>query len=226
MKRAGRVDSAALIAAALVIGVGMSGCSSSGSSSALGTDASSFFDRLGFGAKPKTSGTTGAEAANPDQQEFDCPNIEIRQGASTLTVAAKDSEANAADLRYQGSIVRTARECPLRDGIVNLRVGVEGRIVLGPLGGPGEITVPLRMAVVHEGPEPKTILTKLYQIPVTIPPNEGRVNFTKIADDMGFPMPKPPGLIDEYVIYVGFDQMPPSEPKAKKPPPQRQRRKG
>jgi hypothetical protein len=199
-----------------------SGCSSSSNvlgSSSGSSSSSSFFDKLGFGSSPKTSGATDG-AANPDkeQQDFDCPSIEVRQGASTLTIAsAKGGDASAADLRYQGSIVRTARECPLRNGIVNLKVGIEGRIILGPTGSPGQIEVPMRLAIVHEGPDPKTILTRLYRIPVTIPPNEGNITFTHVADDVAFPMPKPAGLIDEYVVYVGFDQYALNEPKKPAP---------
>jgi len=215
MTMRGRNRFAASLAATLSAGVLLAGCASGGGSSG----SSSFFDKLGFGSSPKTGPTTTQTSSNPDQQDdFDCPPIEVRQGASTLTVGAKaGADATAADLRYQGSIVRTARECPLRAGIVNLKVGIEGRIVLGPVGGPGQLDVPLRMAVVHEGPEPKTIATKLYRVPVTIPPGAGNVTFTQIVDDLTFPMPKPAGLIDEYVIYVGFDNAVPAEPKVRKP---------
>ncbi len=226
MRRTGRKGLAAATAAMLAVAMLASGCSSSSnvfSSSSGSSGSSSFFDKLGFGASPKTSGATdGSASPDKDQQDFDCPSIEVRQGAGTLTIAAKGADPSAADLRYQGSIVRTARECPLRNGIVNLKVGIEGRIILGPMGGPGQIEVPMRLAIVHEGPEPKTILTRLYRIPVTIPPNEGNVTFTHVADDVAFPMPKPAGLIDEYVVYVGFDQYALAEPK--KPAPKSRRK--
>ncbi|HZP75362.1 MAG TPA: hypothetical protein VFB45_04400 [Pseudolabrys sp.] len=226
MRTKGRNGLAAVSAAALAAVSLLSACSSSGLSTATGgssgSGVSSFFDKLGF-SRPKTSTATEG-TPNPDaqQQDFDCPSVEVRTGAATLTIATKNTaDASAADLRYQGSIVRTARECPLRAGVVNLKVGVEGRIVLGPAGGPGQIEVPLRMAVVQEGTEPKTITTKLFRIPVTIEPGQERVTFTEITEDLSFPMPKPAGLIDEYIVYVGFDPQAAPEPKAKKPPAKR-----
>ena len=41
----------------------------------------------------------------------------------------------------------------------------------------------MRLAVVHEGPEPKTIFTKLNRVPVTIPPGDSNVQFTTIEED-------------------------------------------
>ncbi len=55
-------------------------------------------------------------------------------------------------LKYQGSFVRFARECSVADGNMIAKIGVEGRIVLGPAGSPGRADIPLRFAVVHETP--------------------------------------------------------------------------
>ena len=116
------------------------------------------------------------------------------------------------NLRYQVGIGETARECKLTAGTVTMRVGVQGRVVLGPAGGPGQVDLPLRLALVHEGPNPKTIYTKLNRVPVTIPPGSGNVPYTMIEEDISFPMP-PRGVIDEYIIYVGFDPQGLREPR-------------
>ena len=108
------------------------------------------------------------------------------------------------NLRYQVGIGQTARECKLNGTTLTIRVGVQGRVILGPAGSPGQIDLPLRLAVVHEGPQPKTIITKLNRVPVTIPPGDGNVQFTMIEEDLSFPMPRA-GIIDEYIVYVGFD---------------------
>ena len=39
-----------------------------------------------------------------------------------------------------------------------------------PMGGPGQVDVPLRYAVVREGPQPRTIVTKFKRIPVVVAP--------------------------------------------------------
>jgi hypothetical protein len=94
-----------------------------------------------------------------------------------------------------------------------MRIGVLGRVILGPAGGPGQIDVPLRYAVVQEGAEPKTIATKMYRIPVTIPAGQTNVPFTHVEEAMTFPMPRPSEL-DAYVVYIGFDAVAKPEPKA------------
>lgn len=199
----------AATAAVLLLGAAVSGCSSVGGmfGSSSSTSGSS------SGSSDLLPGTAGAQAAATPtaSADFDCPSVEIRAGASTLTInaAGKPTDGGALDLRYQGSIVRTARECQLVAGNVNLRVGIEGRIVLGPAGGPGNIDVPIRLAVVEEGPNPKTIATKLYRTAVAIPPDQSNSNFYYVAEDLAFPMPRG-GAIDKYVIYLGFD--PQAEP--------------
>ena len=118
---------------------------------------------------------------------------------------------------YQAGLSQTARECKLNGQTLTMRVGIQGRIILGPAGGPGQIELPIRLAVVHEGPEPKTITTKLNRVPVTVPDGDGNVQFTTIEEDLTFQMPRTAGLIDEYVVYIGFDPQGFREPTRKRP---------
>ncbi len=132
-------------------------------------------------------------------------------------MSANPAEPSPVNVRYQIGIGQTARECRVAGGTVTMRVGVEGRLVLGPSGGPGQITVPVRVAIVHEGPEPKTIVTRLQRVGVAIPPNQTHVQFTHVEEGLTFPMPVPAGDIDNYVVYVGFDPLGAQELDRKKP---------
>jgi hypothetical protein len=120
-------------------------------------------------------------------------------------------------VRYQGSISRTARECHVNAGIVTMKVGIEGRIITGPAGMPGAVDVPLRIAVVEEGPNPKTIVSKFSRQTVTVANAVDRVTFTHIDPDVSFPVPTPAAAIDSYVVYVGFDPQG-AQPQVKKKP--------
>ena len=73
-------------------------------------------------------------------------------------------------------------------------------------GAPSQIDVPLRYAVVREGVEPKTIVTKLRRVPVTMTPGSLNVLFTDIEEDLSFAMPPPEELL-AYIVYVGFDEV-------------------
>jgi hypothetical protein len=142
------------------------------------------------------------------QPDVECPFIDIRQGASTLTLPPPppDGRTEAMGLKYQGSFVRAARECAVNNGQMVMKVGIQGRIIVGPAGGPGHVDVPLRMAVV-DAPSSgtKVITTKFIQIPVDIP-NEDGANFSHIEEGLSFPLPTPASELDNYVVYIGFDQ--------------------
>jgi hypothetical protein len=141
------------------------------------------------------------------QPDVDCPFIDIRQGASTLTVPPPppDGSNEAMTLRYQGSFVRAARECAVVSGQMVMKVGIEGRVVVGPAGGPGHLDVPLRIAVVAAPSSGmKVITTKFIQIPVDVTNDDG-ASFSHIEEGLSFPLP-PSADLATYVVYIGFDQ--------------------
>ena len=150
-----------------------------------------------------------AAGATPDNApaEIECPGVEVRAGASTLAINTPGAESTPMNTRYQVTIAQTARECAALGGVVTMRVGVQGRVLLGPAGGPGQVDMPLRLAVVQEGPEPKPIVSKFARLAVAMPPGQTAVPFVHVEQDLTFPMPRG-NLIEAYVVYVGFDPAP------------------
>ena len=167
----------------------------------------------------ETAQAAGGGAGIVDAEDFDCPQVAIRTGASTLIVGDKASQEpdSPMTLRYQGSILNTARDCKFAAGIVTMKVGVEGRIILGPAGGPGQVDVPIRIAVVHEGPQLKVVVSKLARLSVAVTENSPGAVFTHVDPEVSFPMPRPAGDIDSYIVYVGYDQQALEAPKKPKP---------
>ena len=194
-----RVTGLVVSAAALC---GCSLASSVGSSE----DSPSFASRFTSFFSGATPGVTQPHSPMPSAPEVECPGVDIRTGASTMNVAAKAADATAGDLRYQLSFGQTARECAVQGGAMSIKVGVQGRVILGPMGGPGQVGIPLRYAVVREGPQPKTVVTKFKRVTVTVPPGQTHVQFVDIEEGLSFPVPPKPEL-DAYVVYVGFDEI-------------------
>ncbi len=132
-----------------------------------------------------------AAAGGQRAPDVDCPYIDIRQGASTLTIPPPPPEGGneAMSLKYQGTFVRAARECAVVAGQMVMKVGVEGRIIVGPAGGPGQVDVPLRIAVVKRPTAgSKTIVTKLIRIPVTVAVRRRTTRPSPISKkDLSFP---------------------------------------
>jgi hypothetical protein len=204
---------AAFCAAAIVL----SACSSLDSGAQTGGSSPSFVGRISqlFAGPSAQSGPT----AENQPEDIECPSMDVRQGASTLSVASTSDPA-AMTIRYQGTIIQLARECAAAAGNLTIKAGVQGRIILGPAGGPGQLEIPLRYALVREGPEPKTIWTKLYKIPVAIPDGQTNVTFTHVEDDLTIPRPRSSEL-QAYVIYVGFDALAAAEKPKRSPPPRK-----
>jgi hypothetical protein len=153
----------------------------------------------GNSSSPAPQPAGGSAAA-----DIDCPSVEYRQGAAAYAVNTPGAENSALSLQYQASFTQTARECVLHGNDLTIKVGVQGRVVVGPAGAPSSVTIPLRYALVREGMEPKTLWTKLFTVPVTIPQNQLNLPWLHIEEEMTVPRPSADEL-EAYVIYVGFD---------------------
>lgn len=210
-----RLKRAAVAALAVAASAALSGCgggsmfgSSGGSSS--GSSFGSRFSQL-FGSKSQEASTASAPSTQAtENSDLTCPSVAIRFGASTLSVGLPGKPASGSDLRYQGTITRTARDCNLQGGQITARIGIMGRIIAGPAGAPPTVDVPMRVAVVQEGAPEKVIITKAFRTTVTM---EGEnTEFSLVAEDVTYPTPTE-AANDKYIFYVGFD------PAALKPEP-------
>ena len=181
---------------------------------ATAAPAQSIVDRFKsiFGGNSDAAGAPSSPATVQDGGGLTCPDIKIRPGASTYAVAAPGKQPVGSDLRYQATITRSARDCNLENGRVTARVGIQGRVIVGPAGAPASVEIPLRVAVVRDGVNEKVITTTVVRTTVSM--GEGlSVPFSVVAEDVMYPAVS----VDEndsYVFYIGFDpQALKSEPK-------------
>lgn len=134
-----------------------------------------------------------------------CPRVEIRDGSNLW----RQGGEGPTELRYQATITDLARECRIDGQTMIVKVGVEGRVLVGPAGGAGRIVLPIRIAVTRGLSQ--AVWTRFYQVPIEIPANAPNVAFTQIEEAVSFPLPSVQDL-REHVIFVGFDlqaQQPP-----------------
>jgi len=193
----------AAVASPLALALFAGGCSTNSAGTgapATGTGLSSISDFFSGSSAKAPQAVTGG------QGDTVCPPVDVRRGASTLTIGSNGEKSSAMTLKYQGSFAREARECSVVDGNMVMRIGVEGRLVVGPAGGPGQVNVPLRIAVVQETPGgSRPIATKFVIIPVAITDINANNLFTHIEDAVTFPLPSPTSQLGDYIVYVGFD---------------------
>ena len=169
------------------------------------------FKSLFGGGKSDETAPSAPGESQSDSGGLTCPDVKVRAGASTYAVAAPGKQAVGSDMRYQATITRTARDCNLNAGQITARVGIQGRVIVGPAGAPATVEIPLRVAVVQGGVNEKTITTTVVRTTVSI--GEGlSVPFSVVAEDIVYPAVSA-DINDSYIFYIGFD------PQALKPEP-------
>lgn len=146
---------------------------------------------LGPVAKPK-----------PEEVKIDCPPIEVLDGTASARTYAGADQSNG-QVKYQFSMGDIVRECSKAGDRLVLKVGVEGRALVGPAGGPGSFTAPVRIAVRNDD-DRKVVTSKFYSVPVTIQPGESQAGFSVVSDPIEVPFIKA-RADDDYTILVGFD---------------------
>jgi hypothetical protein len=153
-----------------------------------------------FGGKTVAVGEAAPAAG---ANGVDCPPVNIRAGASTYQVALPGKQPIGSDLRFQATITRTARDCMQNGDQITARIGIEGRLIVGPAGAPPAVEIPIRVAVVQGGVREKPIVTKVFR--TTVPITEGgSVPFSLVGEGIEYPAP-PEAVAEAYIFYIGFD---------------------
>lgn len=135
-----------------------------------------------------------------------CPPVQIRPGAESFKVYERGGEDDPNSIRYQASVIETARECTAAGpDTLNIKLGVRGRIAAGPKGGPGNVTVPLRVAVVkqHGG---TVLYSQKFDIPATFSASQFTVDFQQVFDQVTVQLTP---ADRDLIVYVGYDGGPP-----------------
>lgn len=133
--------------------------------------------------------------------ELTCPIVEVREGAAAHRVYA--GQPSNASVRYQYSMGEVARECRVADNRLVMKIGVEGRVLLGPAGSAGSFTVPVSIAVRDEATR-QFVATRAYRVAASIGSGEANTAFAVVSDEIVVPL-KGLNANEDYSIYVGFD---------------------
>lgn len=143
------------------------------------------------------AGTTPLPEQKDPQREYGCPAASILDG----TAAYRVGDQSARGVSHQASIHDLARECKAEGNVMRIKVGVQGRLILGDSGKPGTYTIPVRVAVRGGG---QTIVSKLVPTQVTIPPNDTQSPFVMVDESITVPITAAdPG--ETYSVLVGLD---------------------
>lgn len=143
-------------------------------------------------------GQTLPEPPKLAEREVTCPAIQVLDGTASYRVGDSSS---ARGVSHQSSINDYARECRLDGNTYRVKVGIQGRVVLGDAGKAGTITVPVRVAVRKDG---QIVYSRLLATPVVIPAGDTQAPFVVIDESIALPVTaEDPG--EEYKVLVGID---------------------
>ncbi len=150
------------------------------------------------GAVPPAMPTT-----NPDGSVADlaCPYVDVREGAAAHRVYA-GGQSNA-NVRYQFSMGDIVRSCRIEGNQLIVKVGVEGKVLLGPAGAPSSFTVPITVAVRREEGL-QFINTRTYRVAAAIPAGASQTTFAMVSDEIAVPFISPKSN-EDYQVFVGFE---------------------
>lgn len=170
------------------LGVALAGCGSSGSSSSGGGGS---LQTLGNIIAFQSTTPPPALELPPDDEGLNCPDVVIADGGAAMR---SQSGPDSGSLRHQISILKVARECTSTgNGGYTLKVGVEGRVLLGPAGSAGSYFANLETLVMRGT---TVVARRASRVGGTVPSGQGGVDFSHVEQGISVP----PGRGDVEVI--------------------------
>jgi hypothetical protein len=130
-----------------------------------------------------------------------CPTVSLRDGTAFFNTYEKGGDKDASRVIYQAALTDTTRSCQHTDGTISLDVAAAGKVVPGPKYKSGNITMPVRVAVLQGD---KVIYSKLHKQTVNVTSGGGATQF--VFNDKGISIPSESARSVQ--IFVGFDEGP------------------
>ncbi len=131
-----------------------------------------------------------------------CPQLQVEGGQRSITLYEDNRIGKAAAVVHQSEITKTARECQVSDGVAQIKYGVAGRLVLGPKGKPGTVTLPMTMQVFDKAKIP--LKSEPFTVTVTVT-KENRISYFAVVRDVVIPV-KEGVMPQDYSIVIAFDK--------------------
>jgi hypothetical protein len=189
-----------MVAAAAVLSLALGACTSSGGGTAL------FQSAISGDKAPDPSGKKTEKkvyTASDFAPDVYCPPLQLRAGTESLPIYDRGHDGEQEYVRYQAAINKTARQCAMSGDTLTLKIGIEGRVVAGPKGAAGSMSLPVRIAIVkQQGGAKGPLYSRLFKIPVTVSGPTFGADFSQVIENVSVKV----GPDDhDLIVYVGFD---------------------
>jgi len=131
-----------------------------------------------------------------------CPQFAIWPNTQTLTAYESGRDGDGLAIVHRGEITQTARECQIQGGHVSIKYGFSGRVLLGPRGTAGHVSLPVNVVLTDAGKQ--RVQGDSLRVEVDIAPDKPIGYFSSVRT-ITFDVPEGARTAD-YKLYVAFEK--------------------
>lgn len=155
-------------------------------------------EQLLTAAKSEGSGISGVGG----DMALGCPRFQVWSREGYVTIYEQGRVGDGLAVMHRGEISKTARECQIADGRITVKYGFSGRVLLGPKGKSGRVSLPLNVFVTDAKRE--RISTDKVKIDVDVA-LDNPIGYFSVVRSVTFPIPEG-SRPAEFEVYVSFDR--------------------
>jgi hypothetical protein len=131
-----------------------------------------------------------------------CPLLQVEAGQRSLTVYDGNRVGDNKAVVHQSEVTKTARECQLSGGMVQVKYGIAGRVLLGAKGKPGTINLAATIQVLDKAKN--KLKSEPFTISVTIT-KQNPISYFAVVRDVTIAV-KEGTVPQDYSISIAFDK--------------------
>lgn len=147
---------------------------------------------------------TGSFSTSIARSSLGCPALEIAPGSRTITFSAPGGGSDPQSVMHRGEIIEVARECGTSSTGIAVKYGFSGRVLLGPRGKAGAITLPATLTV-HDQSD-AVVKSQKIRVVVNVAGGTTAGVFSEVKE---IDVPVPAGnSAKDYRLYIGFEKQP------------------
>ena len=209
----GAIRSACVCALAVSL---LSGCGLSSVTSGLGTsimggssasaEASSVNEQELLAAAKSSGGDQAIAGLPAGESSPGCPRFVVWPRDSHLTIYEPGRVGDGLAIVHRGELTKTARECTVQGNRVTVRYGFSGRVLLGPRGKSGPLSLPINVFVTDSKRE--KVSTDQLRVDATVAV-ENPIGYFSAVRTVSFDVPEG-ARAGEYEVFVGFERNTPN----------------
>lgn len=131
-----------------------------------------------------------------------CPQVVAWPHDRLLTIYADGRVGDTQAIMHRGEITKLSRQCQIYGDRVVVKYGFAGRVLLGPKGAPGQVTLPVSVKVADAD---RKVLAKDKGSVTTIVPTENPVGYFSMVKEISFAVTmgtRP----EDYKVFVAFER--------------------